>query len=82
MDTEKDFDITAWFKDLLDHFESVDIANSELKKMTAEDPGLHHAYREWCHQVGSTEKNGFLDYCHEYLERREDMWDYLGTDYD
>ena len=34
--------------------------------MIAEDDYLREDYEEWCHAVGSSEKNGFLDYCEEY----------------
>ncbi|MDE7125187.1 MAG: hypothetical protein K2O12_01725, partial [Muribaculaceae bacterium] len=57
---------------------SVDIANAEFKKMTGEDENLRAEYRDWCHAVGSSEKNGFLDFCQEYMEAQESMWDYLG----
>jgi len=72
-------DITQLFSDLLSqHNGSVDIANAEFKKMLGEDEELRAEYRDWCHTVGSSEKNGFLDYCHDYMEDQESMWDYLG----
>jgi hypothetical protein len=44
----------------------------------AEDEGLRDVYRQWCHDTGSTEKNGFLDFCDEYMNDQDSIWDYLG----
>lgn len=75
-------DITEYFKDLLSQYGSVDIANSEFKKQIHEDQELHDQYREWCHEVGSSEKKGFLDFCEEYLDSQESIWDTLSDDND
>lgn len=74
-------DITNLFIDLLNHFKSVDIADSEFKKMIHEDPELRAEYREWCETVGSSEKMGFLDYCEEYLSSQDSIYDVL-NDFD
>lgn len=72
-------DLSQLFTDLLtQHDGSVDIANAEFKKMLGEDEHLRAEYREWCHAVGSSEKNGFLDFCHDYMANQDSMWDYLG----
>lgn len=60
---------------------SIDIAESEFKRQMNEDPQLREQYREWCHEVGSSEKRGFLDYCEEYLASQDDIWESL-NDYD
>lgn len=60
---------------------SVDIAEAEFKRTIAEDNQLHTLYREWCHDNGSSERNGFLDFCEEYLESQDSKWDSL-SDYD
>lgn len=74
--------ITDFFNDLLREYGSVDIADAEFKKQLHEEPALRDRYREWCHEVGSTEKNGFLDYCEEYLESQESIWENLKDEYD
>lgn len=74
-------DITKLFIDLLNQFKSVDIADSEFKKMIHEDPELRAEYREWCETVGSSEKMGFLDYCKEYLSSQDSIYDML-NDFD
>lgn len=75
-------DITAVFTHYIEQYDSVDIAESEFKKDMHEDAELKNAYREWCHEVGSTEKRGFMDFCEEYLDNKNDIWDSLSSDYD
>lgn len=74
-------DIPSLFLNILNQSGSLDMANAEFKKMMGADEALHREYREWCHEVGSSERNGFLDYCEEYLSDREAAWDTL-SDYD
>ncbi|MDE6190990.1 MAG: hypothetical protein K2G47_05125 [Muribaculum sp.] len=74
-------DITDLFQELIRHNRSVDIAEAEFKKLIHEDAELHEQYRDWCDAVGSSEKMGFLDYCDEYLESQDSIYDTL-NDYD
>ena len=64
-------DITQLFNSLLQQYGSIDIAEAEFKKLLQEE------YSEWCHAVGSTEKRGFLDYCEEYIDSQNSVWDSL-----
>lgn len=61
---------------------SIDVAEAEFKKRIGEDEELRSRYREWCHEVGSSERRGFFDFCDEYLDRQDSMWDSLDNDYD
>lgn len=74
--------ITDLFNELLHHCGSTDIAEAEFKKLIHEDPELRARYREWCEEVGSSEKRGFLDYCEEYFESQDSIWDNLKDDYE
>ena len=74
--------ITDFFQELLKEYGSIDIADAELKKQLHEDAELKARYREWCHEVGSSEKNGFLDYCEEFLESQDSIWENLKDEYD
>ena len=74
-------DITQIFHDMLTQNHSVDIAEAEFKKLINEDSDLRDQYREWCDAVGSSEKNGFRDYCDEYMESQDSIWDSL-NDFD
>lgn len=69
------------FDTIIRQADSIDIAEAEFKRQMNEYPELRHLYREWCHEVGSSEKNGFLDYCAEYMEMQNAVWDTL-NDYD
>ncbi len=73
--------ITEIFVEYLDNYGSVDIAESEFKKNIHENPDLKAAYRQWCSDEGSSEKNGFFDFAEQYLSDRNEVWDTL-TDYD
>ncbi|MCH5246405.1 MAG: hypothetical protein J1E84_08065 [Muribaculaceae bacterium] len=73
--------ITDIFDYILKQADSIDIAESEFKKLIHEDPEIKQMYRDWCHEVGSSEKNGFLDYCEEYMDSQNSIWDTL-NDYD
>lgn len=70
-------DITQIFNSYLHQHKSVDIAERAFKQSVADDPELRRLYREWCHEVGSTEKNGFVDYCDEYLDEQNQVWENL-----
>ncbi|MCM1292802.1 MAG: hypothetical protein NC230_04385 [Bacteroides sp.] len=74
-------DITSIFIDYLTQYGSADIAESEFKKEIHVDSELHDAYRQWCDEVGSSEKNGFFDFVDEYYESENDKWNTL-NDYD
>ena len=74
--------IEEFFQDLIIQHKSVDIAEAEFKKLVAEDPGLREIYREWCHSVGNSERNGFRDFLPGNISNpQESIWDSL-NDYD
>lgn len=74
-------DITDYFISLLQEHRSVDIAEAEFKRAIAEDDELRAEYRQWCHEVGNSEKYGFVDFCKEYLEDQDQVWQSL-SEYD
>lgn len=73
-------DITEYFITLLHECGSPDMADYAFKKAIHEDEELHEEYREWCLAVGSSEKNGFLDFCDEYISNQDSIYDSL-SDY-
>ena len=75
------FEITEYFERLLEQTGRIDRAEAEFKRAIADDAELHALYREWCHENGSSERNGFLDYCDEYMESQDSKWDSL-SEYD
>lgn len=73
-------DIEQFFIDLLNQNRSIDIAEAEFKKLIADDADLKAAYSEWCHETGSSERHGFRDFCEEYRDNQDSIWDSL-SDY-
>ena len=74
-------DITIFFTQLIEQSKSIDIADAEFNRLIAEDADLKKSYSEWCQSVGSSERYGFRDFCEEYMESQDDIWDQL-RDYD
>lgn len=74
-------DITTFFSNLIEQSKSLDIAEAEFKRLLAEDNVLHEAYAEWCQSIGTTERHGFREYCEEYMESQDNIWEQL-RDYD
>lgn len=74
-------DITEIFISLLNECGSLDIAESEFKRIIADDENLRTQYNDWCRERGCTYRNGFTDFCEEYLDSKNSVWDYL-TDHD
>ncbi len=75
-------DLTDLFNELLQQYGSIDIAEAEFKKLIHENPELRKQYKDWCHEVGSSEKRGFFDYCEEYFESQDSIWDNLKDEYE
>jgi len=73
--------ITDYFISIIHQTPTIDMAESEFKRALADDDELRRDYREWCQEVGSTEKRGFLDFCEEYVDGQNEVWDSL-KDYD
>lgn len=75
-------DILDVFRHLLEQHRHLDIADSEFKKLIADDRDLRALYREWCDEQGYSEKNGFLEYGMEYLENENSCWETLADEDD
>ena len=72
-------DITGVFIEILNSNKTLDVADAEFKRVIADDDELRRQYREWCRENGSTERYGFTDFCKEYLESQESVWDSLNN---
>lgn len=73
--------LTQYFTQLIVQSKSLDIAEAEFKRMLADDPELRAEYSEWCASMGTTERHGFREFCEEYMESEDNIWDSL-RDYD
>lgn len=73
--------LTDFFRTIIQQSGSYDIANSEFKRILAEDSDLKDEYKEWCDEMGYTERDGFKSFCEELLNDQDSIWDTL-NDYD
>lgn len=74
-------EMTNIFVNIIQQTDSLDVAESEFRRMMVDEPELRRRYREYCHEVGSSERNGFKDFCEEYMQDQDNMWNAL-SDYD
>ncbi|MDE6437529.1 MAG: hypothetical protein K2K69_08495, partial [Muribaculaceae bacterium] len=74
-------DLIEFFITILKQSDSVDIAEAEFKRQLVDDAELRRQYREYCRENGTSEKRGFLDFCEEYVENQDSIWESL-SDYD
>ena len=59
-------DIEERFTAIIDEAPGIDIAESNFKQSLIDDPELRKAYREYCREQGTSEKNGFIEFCEQY----------------
>lgn len=69
------------FISIIKQSHSADMAEAEFRRALVDDDNLRRQYKEYCHEIGTTERNGFMDYCHEYMEGLDEVWNSL-SDYD
>lgn len=74
-------DLFEYFVNILKQSDSIDIAESEFKRSLIDDDDLKRRYREYCREIGTSEKHGFLDFCEEYMQHQDSIWESL-SDYD
>ncbi|MDE6310829.1 MAG: hypothetical protein K2L96_03325 [Muribaculaceae bacterium] len=74
-------ELKEYFKELLRQAGSIDMAEADFRQAMVDDPELKHRYKEYCHEIGTSEKHGFRDFCEEYEDERNDVWQNL-NDYD
>ena len=56
-------------------------AVNEFKRIINDDESLKTEFKEWCEEMGYRERHAFEQYCHEYLDNHESMFDTL-SEYD
>ena len=75
-------DLFEIFDSIISQSRSVDVAESEFRKLLMDDEELRKAYKEWCNDEGNTEKRGFIEYCNESFDAEESKWDILENEYE
>lgn len=74
-------EMTDLFINIINQTDSLDMAESEFRRMMVDEPELRRRYRDYCHEVGSSERNGFKDFCEEYMQDQDNVWNSL-SDFD
>ena len=74
-------EIEDLFISIIKQSHSADMAEAEFKRLLVDDPDLKRQYKEYCREKGSSERNGFMDFCEEYMDGQDAVWDTL-NDYD
>lgn len=74
-------DITDLFVHILEQSPSLDIAEAEFKQMLVDEPEWRAKYRDYCREMGYSERRGFIDFYEEHYSREESIWENL-QDYD
>lgn len=74
-------DIEDLFISIIKQSHSADLAEAEFKRSLVDDEELRHRYKEYCREIGTSERNGFLDFCDEYMAGQDEVLDSL-SDYD
>lgn len=69
------------FLEILKNARSVDMAEADFRNRLIDDPELKARYKEYCREQGTSEKNGFRDFCLDYIAEEDSIWDEL-NDYD
>lgn len=73
--------ITDYFIHIIRQSPSIEMAEAEFRQALVDDAELRRSYREYCREEGNSEKNAFLDFCYEYMEQQDNVWESL-SDYD
>lgn len=74
--------LTELFDSIMEQAGSLDMAESDFKRMLIDDPVLHRTYRQWCYEQGTTERYGFMEYGREHMEHRNGGWNIFQEDED
>lgn len=72
-------EITDLFDRIIKEQRSLDLAESEFRRMLVDEPELRREYRRWCRENEVSEKNGFLNYYNGGSEEYGDPWDDLDS---
>ncbi len=70
-------DIEEIIHTLIDQNGSIDFVESEFARMIDNDSELKNAYKEWCDDLGYSQKSGYKDYIEEVFESQDSVWDTL-----
>lgn len=70
-----------FFISIIEQSHSADMAEAEFKRALVDDPELRREYRNYCREIGTPERRAFLDFCQQYFEEKNSVWQTL-NDFD
>lgn len=70
-------EITEIFLAIINQSPSIDIAESEFRRRLIDEPELRKQYKSYCEDEGVSERRGFLEFCENYIESQNEMWNSL-----
>lgn len=62
-------------RSLIDQYRSIDIVESEFKRMLDEDSTIRNDYIAWCEEFGYSHKKGYREYIQQLFESEDSIWD-------
>ncbi len=70
-------DIEDLLRSLIDQHKSIDIVESEFKRILNEDPMMKEDYLAWCEEGGYSYKTGYEDFIQQIIDSDDSIWDTL-----
>ena len=77
----EDFDIEEYFRSIIKQSHSADMAEADFRRALIDDTELRRLYKEYCREIGTSERNGFMEFCEEYMNTQDEVYDSL-SDFD
>ncbi len=68
-------DMEKLLRSLIDQYRSIDIVESEFKRMLNEDNTIKDDYISWCEEFGYSPKKGYREYIQQIFESEDSIWD-------
>lgn len=68
-------DIEDLLRSLIEQHRSIDIVESEFKRLLNEDPTIKDDYSIWCEESGYSYKKGYHEFIQQIFDSEDSIWD-------
>lgn len=68
-------EIVSYFVQIIRQSGTIDIAKAEFRRLLSEDAVLQERYRLWCEETGHSPRSGFEEFCEEFIDSQQSIWD-------
>lgn len=75
-------DFQTLIEELVSEHRQIELAYHEFRKLLDDDRPMRDDYREWCHSLGCTHRQAFLECANDFMDRDETKWDVLDNSFD